>query len=278
MSLDEIQRILEERAKADKIKKKSHRKKKATKKKTPPISTKKKQDKASIMLQIGNLNVQIDKKTLETLFQKIWELDLAENFELDDAIYSYFNSSKDRIRLKFDRKLLYQRIRNESFFQLSSDLRISYFEFRKNWQHLIKPYPELKMSSPRKEFVQLIKNNLKSRWVHEDGTQLSEGEFQILYRLEREPKAIERIIEYLETHWLNFIEKKDLEIFMREIRQSITKIIKESLFDLNRQKEKKSLNSHEESSKESNNKLVNELDNETNLDENKMNLDENEIN
>lgn len=159
---------------------------------------------------------------------------------------------KNQLRLKFDRQLLYQRIRNESYFQLTSDLRIPYSNFRKNWQQLIKPYPELKMSSPRKEFVQLIKNSLKSRWVHEDGTPLSEGEFQILYRLEREPKAIERIVEYLESNWLNFIIKKDLEIFIREIRRSITKIIKESLFDLTikKEKEKKSTNSLEDSSNE----------------------------
>lgn len=227
MSLDEIQRMLDAQKKAAKKKQAKSKKKRSSSAKSKSTS----QFAESLEFSIGAFQAHITKPILEELLQNIWNMDQLDQQPLDDAIYAYFSNEKDQIRLHFDRKKMYKQIRDRAFFQLSPDTRVSYYDFRKNWQSLILPYPKLHLSSPRKEFVQYIKNSLKSRWVYQDGTPLSEGEFQILYRLEREPKAIERLVEYLESNWLAFLKKEDLELLIRDIRLSITKIIKEKLLE-----------------------------------------------
>jgi len=84
----------------------------------------------------------------------------------------------------------------------------------------------------RKEFVQFLTNHYKPNWVKSNGTPLSEEEFQILYRLEREPRAIERIIEFIEGNYFNFVQKDSMEEFLNKIRTLVAKIIKDQLLNI----------------------------------------------
>lgn len=234
MSLDEIRKILEERERKKQLdntqnKKNKETSKKRTRSKKKSSGSKKPKKSEEISFNIGEMTLNIKRNIFQDLLQTMWQIDKPIHSELDKTVMKYFDSAKNQLPLKFDRQKLYQKIRQNSYFQLSHSQRIPYHEIRQNWQTLIQPYPDLKMPSPRKEFVQLIKNSLKSRWVHQDGTPLSEGEFQILYRLEREPKAIERMVEYLENNWMEFVKEESFQYFVQNLRINIAKIIKEEL-------------------------------------------------
>jgi hypothetical protein len=126
---------------------------------------------------------------------------------------------------------LYSKIRDNVFFILNSGKRIPYNEFRQSWQQYVGPGLDIDFNPKRREFVQLLTNRFKPLWVDSEGIPLSEGLFQMLYRIEREPKAIERLFEFLEESYFNVMNDQDKRAFFTKIRIQITKIIKEDLLD-----------------------------------------------
>ena len=83
--------------------------------------------------------------------------------------------------------------------------------------------------SGRKEFVKFLTNKYKMNWVSKDGNLLKEGTFQMLYRMEREPKAIERIAQEISYNYKNLIDQGHLRSYLYQFRKSITKLIKDQL-------------------------------------------------
>ena len=217
MSLDEAKRRLEILKQEMEKKKKQKTKSKKTSKKATSLDSK-----------IGDLEVSISKQMLDMLFKKIWSLDTNQNIELDAQMMEIYQQEIGQHPLLIDSQKLFNSIRDNSYFKLESGKLLSYKEFRQTWQSYCGS-GKMYILSGRKEFVKFLTNKYKMNWVTSDGKSLKEGTFQMLYRLEREPKAIERIVQEISFNQHKFIDEKTLENYIFQFRKSITKLIKEQL-------------------------------------------------
>lgn len=211
-----------ERSKAKKLAK--ERQIKETKRVELPADT-------SIQGHIGSVKISFTQELLNQILQKIWDLDKFENASLDNTIIDLIQKRPTDYKVNVDKTKLFAKLRENVFFVLNSGKRIPYSEFRQTWQQYVGTGLDIDFNPKRREFVQLLTNRFKPHWVDGEGIPLSEGLFQMLYRIEREPKAIERLFEFLEESYFNLMAEQDKRAFFNKIRIQITKIIKEELLD-----------------------------------------------
>jgi hypothetical protein len=236
MSLDEIRRQLEEKKQRE-IEKKQKDQERAKAKKLAKENQLKETRRvensidSSIQGNIGSVKILFTQDLLNLILQKIWDLDKTENSVLDNAIIDLIQKRPADFRVNMDITKLYSKIRENVFFVLNSGKRVPYNEFRQSWQQYVGSGLDIDFNPKRREFVQLLTNRFKPHWVDSEGIPLSEGLFQMLYRIEREPKAIERLFEFLEESYFNVMNDQDKRAFFNKIRIQITKIIKEELLD-----------------------------------------------
>lgn len=222
MSLDEAKRKLEQQLKLEmEAKKKRSKQTKAKSKKTS-------QRALSLESKIGDIDVAISKQILDLLLEKIWTLDNSNNDELDISIKKIYQTEIGQHPLLIDSQKLFNSVREQAFFKLNSGKLLPYNEFRQTWQNYCGEGKMFSLSG-RKEFVKFLTNKYKLNWVDQNGYLLKEGTFQILYRLEREPKAIERIAQEISYNYGSLIDEKRLDNYLFQFRKAITKLIKEEL-------------------------------------------------
>ena len=186
----------------------------------------------SIQANIGDLTLLLTQQHVNDLLAKIWNLDFHTYKELDLAIRKYFDEEGKRQKILLDKSAIIDSIRSTAFFKFPDGNMLSYNTFRQDWQYYVGPDKPLNLPGKRKEFVQFLTNHYKPNWVKSNGTCLTEEEFQILYRLEREPRSIERILEYIEANYFTFVQKDSMEEYLTKIRVTIAKIIKDQLLNL----------------------------------------------
>ncbi|UYP47254.1 hypothetical protein NEF87_003539 [Candidatus Lokiarchaeum ossiferum] len=221
MSLDEAKRKLEQLKLEMEEKKKKGNKTKAKPKKTKSKSS-------SLESKIGEMDVAISKQILDLLLDKIWTLDNIENEALDKDIKEIYQNEIGQHPLLVDSQKLFSLVRDQSFFKLRSGKLLSYNEFRQTWQNYCGA-GKMYILSGRKEFVKFLTNKYKMNWVDQNGQLLKEGTFQLLYRLEREPKAVERIAQEISYNYNLLIDDKRLDNYLFQFRKAITKLIKKEL-------------------------------------------------
>jgi hypothetical protein len=282
MALDELRRQREEKKRLENEKKRktadAKKQRQEKEKKPKEINTESvRTTNPSIQGQIGQVSISFTQNLLNLILQKIWSLDNYQNPALDLAILELFKKNANDFKIDFDTRKLFTQIHEQVFFVLNSGSRIPYLKFRQTWQQHCGPGLDIDFNPKRKEFIQLLTNRFKPHWVDNDGNPLSEGAFQMLYRIEREPKAIERLFEYLHDHLLDLVKDTEFQDFLMRQRRIIAKLIKEDLLnllniskDISLEPIKKPVKSTEHPLKDEKSKMQ---DNDEDLDENSDNLD-----
>jgi len=233
MSLDETRKRLEELKRLEEEKKK---RKKERAKRSPedggggrePRSPKGGQ----IQGKIGSVAISFTPELLDQMLAKIWTLDNLQNPGLDHALLDSIQAHPGDFALPLDAQKFFVKARENVFFKLSDQKRIGYQEFRQTWQQYCGPGMEVEFHPRRMEFTQLFTNRYKWRWVDAAGAPLSEGMFQMLYRIEREPKALERLVGLLQENYLAIASGPELQAFLAGLRARIARLIKEDLLNL----------------------------------------------
>jgi hypothetical protein len=180
----------------------------------------------------GNMKLHITPTHINNILTHIWKLDDYSNDALDTTIANNFETQALQYRLPLDKSMIINQIRSQAYFKPPSEFPIPYTEFKMKWRDYVGENKEIEYKGSRKEFVQLMTNRYKNYWVQSNGNPLPEDVFQLLYRLEREPKAMERIFEYMEANYFSLIKDDTLGQFLRQMRINISKIIKEQLMNL----------------------------------------------
>jgi len=204
---------------------------------SPPVSVP--QD--YIMSNIGDISIQVSKPYIDGLFQKIWTLDLYDNKEIDEKMMEVFKAEARQFPIQLDKALIFQTVRNNAFFKLKDGKLIPYETFRQKWNAYVTSGQLPALGGKRKEFIQFMTNKFKTNWVNGQGIMLSEEEFQILYRLEREPKGMERIFDYIEDNFFRLIESKAMDSYLKQMRMAIAKILKDELMNFEKFPKKEDL-------------------------------------
>jgi len=230
MSLDKIRQQLEERKRAEQIKLVQEEERKKRRKENKQIQkSERTEDSPSLQGNIGSLSISFSQELLNRILSEVWELDNSVNTSLDSAIYDFFAQHPVEIKMPIDKRRFFTKIRNDVFFVLNSGKRMKYEEIRMTWQAYCGHGMDIDFKNQRKEFVQLFTNRFKAHWVDGNGFPLSEGLFQLLYRIEREPKAIDRIFDFIDDSYPELINEQELRTYLTHLRFRIAKIIKEEL-------------------------------------------------
>lgn len=244
MSLDDARKKLEELKRLEEERKKKKRELKERQKQRPlsdpiekPIrmtrSTSHQENlQGSILGTIGSLNVILSQEIVNQLLEKIWNMDDIDNPSIDEQIIKMVKEHTSEFKLPFESQKLIQHARDRTFFMINSTKKLSYREFRQNWQLYCGPGLPIDFDPQRREFTQLLTNKFKQHWVDEKGLPLSEGMFQMLYRMEREPKAIERLFELVQNSYIELMSEVELSAYFKRIRKNIAKIFKDQFFHM----------------------------------------------
>jgi hypothetical protein len=240
MSLDELRKKQEElrlqkaREEEERKKKREDAKKRQKERKTDVNSIQRTSSGArsgDLQGNIGSFSISFTQELLNSLLQKIWYVDSLENTSVDNQLITYLQTHPSEFDLRIDTQSMLNKARKHVFFVTNNGDRIPYDEFRQRWMDF---WQELtyEYTPKRKEFVQLLTNRFKNRWVDQDGHHLSEEIFQLLYRMEREPRAVERLLGFTQSNLIEVIPERDLRTFITRIRALVSKTIKEDLLNL----------------------------------------------
>lgn len=235
--LEELKRLEEERKKKKKELKERQKNRITVEEGERPVRTsraalRQEPSQSSIQGSIGSLNVILTQEIVNQLLQKIWIMDDLENSAIDDQILKMIKEHPSEFKLPFESQKLIQQAREKTFFMVDSSKKLPYREFRQSWQQYCGPGLPIDFDPQRREFTQLLTNKYKQHWVDEKGIPLSEGMFQMLYRMEREPKAIERLFELIQNSYMELMSETELRTYFKHLRKNIAKIFKDQFFHM----------------------------------------------